>query len=103
MIVRFSLFETYGNFDISFKICGDYEWLLRLNRAVNAKFLDYVSVRMGDGGVSTKNLRPVLLEVRRAQGTDPTRSKLARDLRLLGYAARIHLSRALRSGHSAKS
>jgi hypothetical protein len=30
MLVRRDLFDRFGPFDSSFRICGDYEWLLRL-------------------------------------------------------------------------
>jgi glycosyltransferase involved in cell wall biosynthesis len=65
-----SLFEQHGQFDESFRICGDYEMLLRELIAGEALFAkDTVVAAMGHGGVSsnpTKSLEMVL-ELRRAQ------------------------------------
>ena len=65
-----SLFEQHGRFDESFRICGDYEMLLRELLAGEALFAeDTVVAAMGHGGVSSdpaKSLEMVL-ELRRAQ------------------------------------
>lgn len=47
------LFEEVGLFDISFKICADYELLLR--KKLNSIFLDKFVFIMQDGGLSTTN------------------------------------------------
>jgi len=47
-----SLFLDYGLFDLSYKICSDYEFLLRKKNGLNCLFLDYVIGDMPIGGVS---------------------------------------------------
>lgn len=50
------LFENYGLFDTSFKICGDYEFLLRPRNNLKASFLSEETCYMRVGGVSNENL-----------------------------------------------
>ena len=45
------LFNEVGLFDVNFKICGDYELLMRKN--LNADFIDDFFIIMQDGGMST--------------------------------------------------
>lgn len=44
------LFDEWGNFDISFKICADYEFLLR--KKLNAGYIEIPTIAMQIGGVS---------------------------------------------------
>ncbi|WP_443939721.1 glycosyltransferase family 2 protein [Pedobacter sp. MW01-1-1] len=46
------LFEKYGLFDISYKITGDYELLLRPRENLKAAFFDEITVLMQEGGAS---------------------------------------------------
>jgi glycosyltransferase involved in cell wall biosynthesis len=49
-----SLFEKYGLFNPSFKVCGDYEFLMRELKDHPARFIpDLVIAKMGFGGVSS--------------------------------------------------
>ena len=67
---RWSLFEQQGYFDVSFRIAGDYELLLRELKIADAEFIpDLVAVGMLQGGISSnpKNTLLQLHEVRRAQ------------------------------------
>jgi glycosyltransferase involved in cell wall biosynthesis len=67
---RRSLFEQYGEFDESFRIAGDYEFLLRELGRADAFFMPNIIVAgMRQGGVSSnpKNSTILLLEARRAQ------------------------------------
>lgn len=52
-----ALFETHGLFDASYKISGDYEFLLRSGQNLRAKFLDSITVNMQVGGVSDANFQ----------------------------------------------
>lgn len=61
-----SLFEAHGLFDASYKISGDYEFLLRSGKDLRAKFLDLITVNMQVGGVSDANFR-VFSETTRAK------------------------------------
>lgn len=96
MIHRAELFKAYGNFDSTFKITGDYEWLLRVNTAVKTKFVDYVSVHMRDGGVSATNIPAVLSEVRIAQQHHAPHSSFTRECYLFLYVIRIYMGKLKR-------
>lgn len=64
-----SLFEDFGAFDTSFRICGDYEFMLRVLLKEDPLFLDMMVVRMRRGGLSSnlKNVRRGLEEIIRAK------------------------------------
>lgn len=51
------LFEKYGLFDDSYKISGDYEFLLRPAQNLRADFLDAITVNMQVGGASDANIQ----------------------------------------------
>ena len=55
---RRSLFEQYGEYDISLPIVADYEMLLRAGPNLRTAFLDEVTVEMQGGG-NSDNLRAV--------------------------------------------
>ena len=52
MLHNVRLFIKNGPFDTSFKICGDFDFLLRSHNNIIAGFLDIVTVKMQQGGVS---------------------------------------------------
>jgi glycosyltransferase involved in cell wall biosynthesis len=52
-----SIFEQFGLFDINYKICGDYELLLRPGREIKAAFMSKITVRMAQGGISGNGLK----------------------------------------------
>jgi glycosyltransferase involved in cell wall biosynthesis len=60
------LFEKYGLFDESYKICGDYEFLLRPRSSLRAAYLSEITVNMSIGGISGTNLQ-VFNETARAK------------------------------------
>lgn len=60
------LFERYGLFDISYRIAGDYELLLRPAEKLIAAYLNQPVVVMLAGGISQRNTQ-VLHEVKRAK------------------------------------
>ena len=66
---RRTLFERHGPFDPTYRIAGDYEWLLRELKDHDALFVPETTVRMHFGGVSARPERflEALREVRRAQ------------------------------------
>lgn len=67
---RRSLFEENGLFDESFRIAGDYEFLLRELKIQDAMFVEAVTLAgMRQGGVSSTpvNSLKTLYEIRRAQ------------------------------------
>jgi glycosyltransferase involved in cell wall biosynthesis len=48
-----NLFKKYGIFDVNFKICGDYELLLRPGNKFITAYLNKITVRMAQGGISS--------------------------------------------------
>uniref|UniRef100_UPI0040476911 glycosyltransferase family 2 protein n=1 Tax=Algoriphagus sp. TaxID=1872435 RepID=UPI0040476911 len=56
-----NLYNEIGFYDVSFKIAGDYELLLRKKDKLKTFFIDKVVVEFRTGGVSNRNSR-VLLE-----------------------------------------
>ena len=53
------LFERHGGFDATWKICGDYEFLLRFGAQLRAGFVDEVLVEMAAGGISESSTRGI--------------------------------------------
>ncbi|MDI9880068.1 glycosyltransferase family 2 protein [Flectobacillus longus] len=58
------IFEKYGLFDTSYKVCGDYELLLRPGQSLNGLYFNSVSVLMTEGGASYEP--KIFLEHRKA-------------------------------------
>lgn len=56
-----SLFDE-ARFDIKWRICGDYEFLLRCASEIYPAFLNKSTVNIGDGGVSRQDVNKVLRE-----------------------------------------
>lgn len=69
MMHRRSVFEKNGKFDESFRIVGDYEFLLRELISADALFIPLIIVGVRQGGVSCNpaNSLEILSEIRRAQ------------------------------------
>jgi glycosyltransferase involved in cell wall biosynthesis len=59
-------FEQYGDFDTSYKIAGDYEWLLRAKDKLKVVYIPIPLVNMVVGGISDRNWS-VVDETMRAQ------------------------------------
>ncbi len=47
------LFEKYGHFDESYRSAGDYALLLKAGRNLKAGFLDAITIKMREGGISS--------------------------------------------------
>ena len=67
MLVRRELFERFGLFDPIFKICGDYEWFLRLAPAVSSVHSQTSILKIVQAGVSHTKIGAVYAETFRAQ------------------------------------
>lgn len=61
------LYENFGLYDTSFRIVGDYEFLLRPAERLRAGYIDTVTVTMGAGGISNKHAFAALAETRKAK------------------------------------
>ena len=66
---RRELFKVHGGFDESFKIAGDYEFLLRELKDHPAVFIQTIVAAMRQGGVSNDNSNSIRIirELRKAQ------------------------------------
>lgn len=52
-----TLYEKVGLYDLDFKICGDYELLLRSKSKLRVAFVDKILTHMRVGGISNSNFR----------------------------------------------
>lgn len=50
------LFDTYGLFDTSYKITGDYELLLRPKHNLRTRYMNEITVEMMEGGASDSKM-----------------------------------------------
>lgn len=80
------LFEKNGLYDTSFKICGDAEFFLRMQGNINAGYLDIITVKMQQGGVS-HSAKAIIesYKIRKKNSTLPTSKNCYRFLRSLIY------------------
>ncbi|NID11656.1 glycosyltransferase family 2 protein [Fibrivirga algicola] len=62
-----SLFRMYGVYDDTFKISGDYEFLLRAGSRLIASYMPSVTAKMRVGGISGSNLLKASQETYRAK------------------------------------
>lgn len=62
LFLRKEVYEKYGLFDISFKIAGDYDFMLSIMKSnqLNFAYLPKIVTRMRMGGVSTGNLNNLI-------------------------------------------
>ena len=67
MLIRRDLFDRFGLFDPSFKICGDYEWFLRLTPLVHSIHCQVSILKIVQAGVSHTKISAVYAETFRAQ------------------------------------
>lgn len=67
MLIRRELFERVGRFDARFRICGDYEWFLRLPGDLRTVHSSDPILRVVQGGVSHTRIGAVFAETFQAQ------------------------------------
>ena len=67
MLMRRELFELVGAFDPSFRICGDYEWFLRLPAELRSIHSSDSILKVVQAGVSHTRIAQVYAETFRAQ------------------------------------
>lgn len=88
-----SLFEEHGNFDTSFKICGDYEFLLRELKQRNAYHIEDIivtGVRMGGMSSTLDNMvvtHQETIKCRRKNGLLISYTEIMRSLLVYTYLA----------------
>jgi glycosyltransferase involved in cell wall biosynthesis len=67
MLLRRELFGRFGAFDDRFRICGDYEWLLRLPPSLRSVHSSDAILKVVQAGVSHTRIGQVYAETFRAQ------------------------------------
>ena len=67
MLIRAELFQRFGAFDARFRICGDYEWLLRLPPTLRSVHSSDSILKVVQAGVSHTRIGQVFAETFRAQ------------------------------------
>jgi glycosyltransferase involved in cell wall biosynthesis len=70
---RKSLFEKYGIYDINFKVCGDYDLLLRAGNKLKAGFVNQILCNMRIGGISHGGTSKIFEEIYQAKFKNNTR------------------------------
>lgn len=62
-----SLFETVGLYDTSYRIAADYEMLLRKKESLKASYINIITAKMRNGGVSNNLIHIAFKETMRAK------------------------------------
>lgn len=88
---RRTLFEQYGQFDTTYRIAADYQFLLRARDRLRTGFTPETTVIMRAGGVSDSTAG--LYEARRAKLNAGVRSVPRANVELMIAIARFHLRR----------
>jgi glycosyltransferase involved in cell wall biosynthesis len=88
---RRTLFEQYGQFDTTYRIAADYQFLLRARDRLRAGYIPETTVVMRAGGISDSTAG--LYEARRAKVNARVRSASRAHLELMIAIARFHLRR----------
>lgn len=95
MLHRRALFDRYGGFDESYRIAGDYAFLLRMGSDVRTAFVDEVVVCISDGGASRSRLLPVLKETWRAQAQHPDIGRARATVHIAGSVLKAQARRLM--------
>jgi glycosyltransferase involved in cell wall biosynthesis len=88
---RRSLFERYGEFDKTYRIAGDYEYLLRAREHLRAAYTPATTVVMRAGGLSDTTAG--LYEARRAKVARGVQSAVVAAFQLRRAIIRFHVRR----------
>lgn len=61
LYVRKSAYEEFGDFDLSYRIAADYDWMLRVLPRLRGRieYIPRVMVKMRVGGISNRSLRTI--------------------------------------------
>ncbi|WP_414637037.1 glycosyltransferase family 2 protein [Arenimonas sp.] len=92
---RRDLFDRFGCFDTSYRICADYDFILRLPQDTRALFFDAPIARIRDAGVSRRRRMQALRERYRAQSSCPRIGPAFAALYYLDKLWRIPVARLL--------
>lgn len=65
LFLKKDIYKKYGIFDLSFKIAGDYDFMLRvLSAGIKVKYIPQVLYKMRVGGESNKSLKNIIQKSR---------------------------------------
>ena len=65
LFLKREVYEKFGQFDLDFKIAGDYDFMLRvLSADIKVKYIPEVLYKMRVGGESNKSLKNIVLKSR---------------------------------------
>jgi glycosyltransferase len=65
LFLKREVYEKYGEFDLSFKIAADYDFMLRvLKSGIKVKYLPKVLYKMRVGGESNKSIKNIVRKSR---------------------------------------
>lgn len=66
LFIKQEVYLSKGNFDLTFKIAADYDFILRIfkDRKLNFEYLPNVFTKMRVGGVSNRNMKSILLKTK---------------------------------------
>lgn len=96
MLHRRRLFELHGRFDTGYRICADYDFILRLPASTTGVHVDMPIARIRDAGISRTRRWLMLEESRRAQARCPRVGKVRAALVYLDRLWRWPVARILR-------
>lgn len=92
---RRDLFQRFGEFDSSYRICADYDFLLRLPADLRTLHVPTPLVDVSDGGISRDRRWLMLQERYRAQANCPRVGRARATLNFVDKLWRIPVARAL--------
>jgi glycosyltransferase involved in cell wall biosynthesis len=96
---RRKLFDEYGQFDASYRIAGDLDFLLRLPRGIRTLHIEAPSVLIEAAGVSQRNVLLRLREQREALARCPRYGPFRANLVWLDKLWRYPVARLLHIAH----
>ncbi|MEY0719392.1 glycosyltransferase family 2 protein [Providencia alcalifaciens] len=92
---RKKIFEKFGLYDTEYKICGDYELLLRVKNNLKCYFLDQVVANMRIGGVSHLSY-PSLLETKKAKIKNKSVSPIIAELDYIFAVVKLSIKKMIK-------
>lgn len=92
---RRDLFRRFGTFDMRYRICADYDFILRLPHDVRTHYVACPIVDIDDAGISRKRHWLLLRERYRAQRDCPRVGRARAVIQFLDKLWRIPVARAL--------
>ena len=86
------LFKKHGNFNLNYKVVADYDFFLRCGNDIRAAYINEVTTKMLNTGVSNQNVTQVFKEVLKVHLAHKKISRLQAYFEYLYNHIRIHVS-----------